>query len=1627
VSFVGNTLSGQKVCDVCSEHIKRGSKTCLRRLLPYLDRTNPQLIPALMALQELVPLEPNYEVLTTIQLPEVILSLMHQIPVESTIELTHTLRLISLLATLGILPSDQNTSSLVADKLYSALSNASTPTSLKLVVAQSSAALAIDPRFVSVLATHPQLPSALMKLLSTSEDEILQAATSTLAPIVKYGTKLTTDDTERLTNSLVTTSQGVLATDPAKAARSKETLRSILTILATLTADRPHQEAVYVSGGVQVLLQISQLDQSVPTMAPIFEILSNVSKIPETIVAILHHNGLTVLLELLSSLPEIQKSVLEGPKGRTEAEKQLSKLTKRMISLLLKLVHHSDENFEDRERVISAVILPSTLAAFSSLLLSERIGKARYAIVDLLLLAIISEESRTAASKAGILMNLVQLMATSLAQAQGRQDRSSTQRLPRIVMLLTALVKGHEGNAAALVDCGVLALYLDILEPKSTSPLTVALAGLLAAISAFPASHGFITASIEQVVPLVSSSEPEIVEQGLIILANLSAVPESRAIILSDSTVNTVLPLMGSPKPGIQLQAAKFLSGISQDPRASSDMFSSVLKPLTIQLASQLTPVRHTAVTTLLDLLRSSQPKGGVDSASGIKTMLAKADGAVSSIANIMASCKPSHPTHPEADLKRACAELLALLSGNPTGRAVIVSTQQAIQMILQSLFSPDDQIVMWSVIGIASLLRQQDNQIAEAIRTSGGLMVLVRLLESPQTSQLLHNATISAIALLFGYPACRQVLIEGGVMRRLLQTIFDATKKLQEGQQLDATARTRVFTAIAALQQLIQSATDIAQAISKDATSIKSLADSIVVLAPKFDSRGTNSPAADSDLSEQLVYLALLICNAHAEAWAILVRAGGLNILLAFASSSNLSAKRSSLVELSKLSLDISFRKIIFDGEGLVTAMHIVENIPDFGTIISAAPTETNAPSSPSSLGLQVLEKALEVVTNVCEDAPALASLLQQNGASRFAVLISRFVDLSPDIVQSKMVISIAYNMVRILLQMLMFHKPPNGQVLIPCLPSLLRLVAFDIAHASYQSLQLTKIVCDTLVKLMEDSMALQVLHQLKAPQVFLNLLVRYRPSLQSPNIAEVAVNALNRLIGSTDAPLANLGLVIAPADMESLFSYLKHPIVLQVVFALASEKRSAFRSSLDKASIQKLLPHLHTLLTSTSVSQGGSIDPITFVTMLFQVNASQAPSFSNLDDFGMIGLVYSLVSYLDPKRQSSVPIDQSSLASSNGGKILLNGLSLLSHMAKRPCVHRPMVAPVGANSDAELSDSSGLEAVLGNLRASALIKAESKDFSRRDSPRLALLQFIFSLTSLYFPDIPLDLADVSPTTTVQEPAPAKPSLIDFFGESKAESSSSTTSATANAKTTSPTSTTIVNSSVSASSSSSAPQNDPIKYPFAPVELMHLSELLVSLLAALSKSASIHHILIQSGILATVSNTFKLYHQIETDVASNSSDLSLAAKQDVISRQMPCALSIIENITSNTSNTSYNFSIAQTGILFEILALGVPRPIMTAILEVLKVLTANEAAVSHVLAADGLMSLIGLLSNDNNHITSLSLAILCNLARFDELQTTLSSLIDGSLLTELSDRLHDSELSFQLTKLKEFLGHADY
>jgi len=1735
VQFATYTVPAQKVCPECESHLKRGSKTCLRRLIPYLQSIDsspsstattsfampnitPQLTEALSILPDLVTHEPNYEVLNTLKLTDALLKLLPRLPLQGSPAPQTTIaafRLVSLLVTIGVIPADNEHINPIVTVLTSALINPDSRGPLRVAAAQSASALAVDPRTLPILSASG-LPAALMMQLNSNDDELLQQATSALAPLVKEGAKLSVEDCERLSSCLVPTSQGVLATDPAKAARSKEILQAILSILSKLTKERSHQEAVYVSGGVQVLMQVAQLDHSISTLSPIFEILTNVSKIPETIVAILHHNGLTTLLELLSTLiPEIQRqsSSSQTGKSRSDSERQRKNLTKQLLSLLLKLVHHSDDNFEDRERVISVVNRPDTLATLSALLPTERIGKVQKVVVELLLLSIISDEARTAAGKAHIVLNLVSLISISMAHTQGRHDKSSdhsSNRLPKLIGLLTALVRGHQANTAALVDCGVIALLLDILAPHTTSALTSEISRLLAAISTFPISHGFITSSIAQVVQLVSNTAPEIVEQGLTTLANLTAVPESRSIVFSEHTVNTVLPLMSSPKPGIQLQAAKFLSGIAQDPRASTDMFSSVLKPLVVQLTSQLTPVRHAAVTTLLDLLRSSQPKGGVDSSAGIKAMLAKADGAIAAIATIMASCKPPTPTHPEAELKRQCAELLALLAGNPTGRAVIASSSQSVQLILQSLFSPDEALVHWSVLSLASLLRIQDNNIAEAIRTSGGLAVFSRLLDAPSTPQHIHHATISSIALLFGYPACRQVLVDEGIIRRLLTTILDATKKLQAGQKIEATTRTRLFTAIAALQQLIQTAPDVGQVISKDAASLKSLADTIVLLTPKYGA--ASSPQADSDLCEQLIYLALLLCSSNSDTWPTMVRAGGLNFLLALASSRNLSAKRSSLNELAKLSLDISFRKIIFEGDGLSTAMHIIEDVPELREIVSSASSSYSSQdlngsqaASAQSLGLQVLEKSLEVVTNVCEDSPALASLLQHNGAVRLVQFITRFVGLSPDIVQSKMVISIAYNMIRILLQMLMFSKPPSSQTLIPALPFLLHLISLDISQASYQSLQLTKIVCDTLVKMMEDDPCLRFLQHssyssssssssaasvyiaasmsshlpespINATQVFLNLLVRYRPSLQSANIAEVVIAGLNKLIGQSSTNLSTLGLHIAPSDMESLFGYLKYPIVLRVVYALASDKHSPFQSSLDKASIEKLLPHLHSLLNTSHSSTAASasmstdesvIDPITFITALFQTKPSQPPAFTILDDAGLIGLVHSLIRYLDPiKRVADAKGSSTTATSANtttttsnaDGRILLNGLSLLSYMALRPCVHRPTTAKKSKSLAASASDvaghrsqllvstdSTGLEAALSSLRASSLLQA-SQHFIQSDPPRLALLQLIFTITSVYFPEIHLDMSDVSPTATNSSTTdssspssllpgsdllqtqqtnnpPSSSSLLDLFAAPK--DPVSTTTSTLNL-TPGPSSEASSNASSANKSPSQEQEMKPFRFNFAPIELMKLSELLLALLSPLSRSTSLHGILLQSGIMALVGNTLHLYLQLESETSSSSSDLSLATKQDIVNRQIPHALAILENLCASTSNPQFGFVVTLTSVLFEILALGVPRSIMISILDVLKVLTGQKAAVKHVLAVDGLMSLIGLLSNDNNHVTSLSLSILCNLAKFDEVQLTLSSLIDGSLLQELSTRPQDSELSFNVDKLKSFLGFVE-
>ena len=1558
VPFASGTLQNQRVCEECHDHIQRSSKTCLKRLTPYLEASSPQLLETLTALPDLIVAEPvntSITILTT-----VLFGLLPKLDIHSrSAQIAASFRLVSVLAVVGAISPGNPPLDPVLELLSSSLSSATAPSSLKIAASQCISALALDPRFVSILSKS-RLISNLIPCMSSSDDEVLQAASGALAPLVKDGATLSTEDTERLSSSLIPISQGVLATDPARAARSKETLQSILNILSSLSSERSHQEAIYVSGGVQVLLQIAQIDHSVPTLSPIFEILSNVSKIPETLVAILHHQGLSVLLELLGSImPELQKQSTMMTKPRTDSDRQRKRLCKQLLSLLLKLCHRSDDNFEDRERIISVVIKPSTLETLSSLLPSEHIGKVQRVVVELLLLSIISDETRTAAGKANVLINLTQLIVLSLthSNASGKKAERTTQRLPRLVELLCALIKGHEGNTAALVECGVLALLLDVLSPQSTSQLTVHTARLLASVSAFPTSHGYITSSISSVVQLVTSQAPEIVESGLTILANLSAVPDSRGVVFSDTTVATVMPLMSSANSGVQLQAAKFLSGISQDPRASSEMFSSVLAPLLVQLSSQVTPVRHTAIITLLDLLRSSQPKGGVDSSAGMKTMLAKADGAVSSIASIMASCKPPTPTHPEAVLRQSCAELLSLLAGNPTGRAVISSTPHAIQVILQSLFSPDEILVHWSVISLAALLRNSDSQLAEALRTSGGLKVLSRLLDLPSTSQALHHAVISAISQLFGYPNCRQFFLDEGIIRRLLQTVLDATKSAQDGHQLDPSVRSRVFAAIAALQQLVQSANEVAQAIAKDAPALKNLADSIITLSPRL---GSGSPNTDSEMCEQLLYLVLLLCSVHSDAWATLVRAGGLNFLLALAASNNLSAKRSALNELSRLSLDISFRKIIFDGDGLTTALQIVENTKDLPTILAAES------SSPSALGLHVLEKALEVVTNVCEDGPALASLLQLNGAARLVVFLSKFVESSPDILQSKMVISVAYNLVRILLQMLMSQKSPTAASMVPALPSLLRLVSIDISQASYQSLQLTKIVCDTIVKLMIDPACTSTLRSLNAPQIFINLLVRYRPSLQSPNIAEIAISALT-IFGETDTGLSGLGLVIPSEDLESLFAYLKHPIILRIIFSLASDKRSSFRSSLDKAAIEKLLPHVHSLLTSGAVDTPSS-DPIALVTAIFQPKAGQPPSFALLDDGRLIHLVHSLVGYLDPRKP------QPTSDVHDGGKKLLAGLSLLRYMAHRPCVHRPAASHVSA-------DPSGLEASLTQLRVSSLLKADSETFTNAEPPRLALLQLLLTLVKVYFPDVHLNLTDVSPTSTT-------------------------------------------NSNDLLSNGDVSEVQEPVAhaYDYAPIELLQLTELILALLASLSKSSSLHSILSQSGIVELLHQSLRHFLEIEGDASSSSSDLSLAAKQEVIGRQVPQALEILENMSIGESPIAVPF----TSTLFEILAIGVSRPLMVSILDLLRTITTKESSISQIIAVDGMMSLIGLLSNDNNQVTSLSLSILCNLAKFDSIQATLSQYIDSTLLSELSDRLGDTELAYNLAKLKSYLGIFD-
>lgn len=1526
-------------------------------MVPYVQSSRP--LEALLALPDLIAAAATEAHFDTITSSGLVDALFAQIATmerdernlsEHSADISASFRLVSILATVGVIAPGKPPLDQLLNLLSTCLASHLATNPLKISAAQCISALALDPRFVSVLAKS-RLISSLTPGMTSSDDEILQAFSGALAPLVKEGASLSTDDTERLCASLVPISQGILATDPARAARSKETLQSILNILGALTSQRPHQEAIYVSGGVQVLLQIAQLDQSVPTLGPIFEILANVSKIPETLVAILHHHGLSVLLELLGSIiPELQQQSNRS-KPRTDAERQRKRLCKQVLSLLLKVCHRGDGNFEERERIISVVVKPDTLSTLSSLLPAEHIGKVQRVVVELLLLAVISEETRTAAGKANVLMNLTQLIVLSLTHSQdsSKQSERTSQRLPKLVELLSALIKGHEANTAALVDCGVLALLLDTLAPQSTSQLTVQISRLLASVSAFPASHDYITTSITSVVPLVTSQAPEIIECGLTILANLSAVPESRSVVFSDSTVAKVMPLMSSSNSGVQLQAAKFLSGISQDPRASSEMFASVLTPLLVQLTSQVTPVRHTAVITLLDLLRSSQPKGGVDSSAGMKAMLAKSDGAVSSIANIMASCKPPSPTHPEAILRQSCAELLSLLAGNPTGRAVISSTPQAIQVVLQSLFSPDDILVHWSVISLASLLRNTDAQLAESLRTSGGLLVLSRLLDKPSVSQPLHHAAISAISLLFGYPNCRQVFLDEGIIRRLLQTVLDATKVTQDGRTLEASARSRVFAAIAALQQLVQSASEVAQAIAKDAPALKNLADSIITLSPRTSADAP--PRNDPELCEQLLYFALLLCSVHVDAWATLVRAGGLNFLLALAASSNLSAKKLALNELARLSLDISFRKIIFDGEGLTTALQIVESTKDLNNLLSADP------AAASSLGLQVLEKSLEVVTNVCEDGPALASLLQLQGASRLVSFLSYFVESSPDILQSKMVISIAYNLVRILLQMLMSQKSPSTSSMAPALPSLLRLVSIDISQASYQSLQLTKIVCDTLVKLMDGS-TLPAFRSLKAPQIFLNLLVRYRPSLQSPNIAEIAISALNAF-GESDASLNGLGLVIPAEDLESLFAYLKYPIVLRIIFALASDKRSSFRSSLDKSSIERLLPHLHSLLQSGASETS---DPIALVTAIFQPKVGQPPSFGLLDNSRLIHLVHSIVGYLDPRKQGAQPNED--------GKVLLSGLSLLRYMALRPCVHRP--AEPQAIVPAE--SPSSLEASLNQLRVSSLLKADSETFTNSEPPRLAILQLLLTLVTLYFPDVPLNVTDVSPTATTD------------------------------------------------SSASETEKNAPKVNDYAPIELLQLAEIILALLASLSKSSSLHSILAQSGVVELIHQALRHFLEIESEASSNSSDLSLATKQEVIARQVPYALEMLENMTIGESSIAVPF----TSTLFEILALGVSRPLMVSILDLLRQISTKEESINQIIAVDGMMSLIGLLSNDNNQVTSLSLSILCNLAKFDSIQARMSQYIDSTLLLELSDRLVDTELAYNLIKLKSYLGILD-
>lgn len=1628
---------------MCYEHVvTRHDMRCLRRLIPYLEITqdSASLLSALQELPDLVAAEPDFESLETMKLPDTLLKLFPKLSFDgNNCEIASAaFRLVSVLATLGVIKSEPETMKTIIKGLLSSLIFPEVKTSLKIAACQAIGSFATEQRFLSFL-TSSNLPSALINHLSASDDELRQVSATSLLPLVSNGSKVKLEDSEKILTSLLTASQGVLATDPTKAAKSKEAMQALLGILAIITDERGHQEAVYVSEGVQMLLQIAQIDQSMSILAPVMEILTNVAKIPETMVAMLHHGGLTTLLDLLGSISPASSQPASSSAQKL-LQKQKKRLNKQMLSLLLKLIHLSDNNFEDREKVVSAIIQTSNLEKLSALLPAERIGHVQQVVIELLTLAVINEESRTAAEKSNVVSNLVSLISLSMAYTSGRQDSKaerSLNRLPKTIGLLTNLSKGHISISNYIVECGVLALLLDTLNPTTTASLTIEISKLMASVSCFPISHSFLTSFLSKISKMLSNQSLEIVENAVAVLANMTSSIEARAAIFNSNTVDAVVPLMSTPR--IQLQAAKFLSGISQDPRASSDMFTSVLKPLLVQLNSQVMHVKQAALKTLLDLMRSSQQNQNQqqnqqqqnsalsttnqDSSQKMKTLLASSEGAIPSILHIMISMKNSSNAD-DIQIVKAAIELLSIISTCPVGRSGIYQTPNAVAHIINNLFSTDSDMLNWTVVTLTSLLKIPESNVPELVRTSGAILLLLRLFEDPSTELSIHHSVTTSIALLFQYPACRTVLIENGIIQKLFLSISEATKSsLAEQKPLLPHIRTRVFASVAALQQFVQTAQETAQMLSKDASTLKNLADFLIMLTPRA---GVSTPTSDIELSDQVIYLTLLLCNRNPDTWAALVRAGGLALLLALASARNPTSQLSSLTELAKLSLDISYRKIIFEGEGLQTALFLLQRFSDF-SFLSTLPdnleaytqtknqSQSNANINPYDImNAQILEKTLEVITNLCEDAACLSVLLSQDGVSKIINSIKNFVSSTSNPLQSKLIVSIAFNLVRILLQILNFCKTSDSKLMAsiaPAIQPLLSLIRLDISQASYQTLQLTKIVGDTLLRIMQDETCLSICQQLDASQVFLNLLVRYRPSLQSANIAEIAIEALDKLL-SKNTLNSYSNLQVDSVDLDSLFSYLNHPIILQVIFYMVSDKHSSFKSMLDKKNLSILLPHLHKLLnpktsTNTSLSSSSSsihvdsIDPITFVTALFTSKTSNQVSFSLLDNSSIVGLVHSLISHLDPKSVSMA----SNTAES---KHLLSGLKLLANLSKFPVVHRPQSQSsstiIKMNND--INQNETFESGLMNLRASSLFKASSSVFVQTDPPRLALLHLVFSIASIYLKDLELNLEEVSPLNTTEN-------SNDFF---TAISTSTTSTSTTNQ---------LFNVN-QINEKESQPMNENRVFSLAPLELMQLSESLLSILSSLSRSETLHPLLYQSGILSLVSKSLKDFLFIETENSSNTSDLSIAVKHDILSLQMISSLEILDNISSAKFMNEFCSIHKNTKTLFEILALGVSNQVVSGILEVLRVITTQKESIEQILEVDGMMPLIGLLSNDNNHITSLSLSILCNLAKFDDIQPLLSTYIDAALISELSHRMKDSELSTNVQKLKAFLGFIE-